>query len=99
MPPPAPNTLLDGFCPEPSQDDQIAVNSNGQILFLRLADIEWVQAADWGVELRVCRQTHRLRDTFASLAAKLPPDRFLRITPRVLVNVTELKALRSRTRG
>ena len=96
---PKPDTLLDGFCPEPPQDEQVAVNSNGQMLFLRLAEITWVKAANWGVELHVGHQTHRLRDTFGALAAKLPPDRFLRLNARVLVNVTELKALGPRTRG
>ncbi len=75
------------------------MNSNGQMLFLRLADIEWVHAADWGVELRLGRQTHRLRDTFAAVAAKLPPDRFLCLNPRLLVNIKRLKELRSRIKG
>jgi DNA-binding LytR/AlgR family response regulator len=75
------------------------VNSNGQMLFLPLAEIKWVQVADWGVELRVGGQTHRLMDSFAALAAKLPPGRFLRINHRVLVNVTQLTALRSKARG
>ena len=75
------------------------MNSNGQMLFLHLADIEWVQAADRGVELRVGRQTHRLRDTFAALAAKLPPDRFLRISPWVLVNMEQIKELQPMVDG
>ena len=75
-----PKGLLEGFCPEPCQEEQIAVNDNGLILFLRLADIEWVEAADNCVELHVGQQTHRLRDTLAAVAAKLPPDRFLRIS-------------------
>jgi DNA-binding LytR/AlgR family response regulator len=74
----------------------VAVNSNGQMLFLRLAEIKWVKAANWGVELHVGHQTHRLRDSFAALTAKLPPDRFLRVSARVLVNVTQLNALRPR---
>jgi LytTr DNA-binding domain len=81
------NELLEGFCPEPSQEEQIAVNANGLMLFLRLADIEWLEAADNGVKLRVGKQTHRLRDTLAALAAKLPPGRFLRISRSTLVNI------------
>src|SRR5271169_961424 len=82
-----PNELLEGFCPEPSQEEQIAVNANGQMLFLRLADVEWMEAADNGVKLRVGKQTHRLRDSLAALAAKLPPGRFLRISRSTLVNI------------
>jgi two-component system LytT family response regulator len=82
--------LLEGFCPEPSQEEQIAVNSNGLMLFLRLADIEWMETADNCVKLRVGKQTHRLRDTLAVVAAKLPPGRFLRISRSTLVNVEHI---------
>jgi two-component system LytT family response regulator len=85
--PPKHNDLLEGFCPEPSQEEQIAVNSNGLMLFLRLADIEWIEAADSCVKLRVGKQTHRLHDTLAAVAAKLPPGRFLRISRSMLVNI------------
>jgi DNA-binding LytR/AlgR family response regulator len=91
--PPKANDLLDGFCPEPSQDEQIAVSSNGLMLFLRLADIECMEAADNCVKLRVGKQTHRLRDTLAVVAAKLPPGRFLRISRSTLVNVEHIKGL------
>ena len=91
--PPKPNDLLEGFCPEPSQEEQIAVNSNGMMLFLRLADIEWMEAADNCVKLRVGRQTHRLRDALAAVAAKLPPGRFLRISRSTLVNVEHVKGV------
>ena len=87
------NGLLEGFCPEPRQEEQIAVNSNGLMLFLQLADIEWLAAADHGVELRVGKQTHRLRDTLAAVAAKLPADRFLRISPSTLVNIAQIWGL------
>jgi hypothetical protein len=85
--------LLEGFCPEPSQEEQIAVNSNGLMLFLRLADIEWMETADTGVKLRIGKQTHRLRDTLEALAAKLPPGRFLRISRSTLVNIEHIKGV------
>jgi hypothetical protein len=95
--PPAPQKsggLLDGFCAEPLSEAQLALNSNGRLLLLRLADIDWVEAADNGVALHVGRETHLLTDTFLALAAKLPPGRFLRISPSALVNVTQIKGLR-----
>ena len=93
------NGLLEGFCPEPRQEEQIAVNSNGLILFLRLADIEWVEAAGHGVELHVGPETHLLRDTLAAVGAKLPPNRFLRISDSTLVNREQIKELQPMCRG
>ena len=75
------------------------MNSNGLMLFLPLADIEWVEAVEHGVELHVGPETHRLGDTLAALEAKLPPDRFLRISPSALVNLAQIKQLQPRCRG
>ncbi len=85
--------MLDGFCPDPSQEEQVAVNPNGLMLSVRLADIEWMEAADDCVKLHVGRHTQRLRDTLAVLAAKLPPGRFLRINRSTLVNIEQIQGL------
>jgi two-component system LytT family response regulator len=63
------------------------------MLSARLADIEWMEAADDCVKLHVGRHTHRLRDTLAVLAAKLPPGRFLRISRSTLVNIEQIQGL------
>lgn len=91
--------VLEGFCPEPRPEEQIAVNSNGLMLFLRLADIEWLEAADNCVALHVGKETHVLRDTLAVMAAKLPADLFLRINASVLVNSREIKELQPLSPG
>ena len=91
--------MLEGFCPEPRQEEQLAVNSGGLIVFLRLADIEWVEAADNRVALHVGNETHVLRETLVAVAAKLPPDRFLRLSPSTLVNIEQIKELQSLLHG
>jgi two-component system LytT family response regulator len=91
--------LLEGFCPEPLQEEQIAVNSNGLMLFLRLADVEWLEAVDNCVALHVGKQTHLLRETLAAVAAKLPSDRFLRISPSTLVSRAQIKELQPMFHG
>ena len=69
------------------------MNSNGLMLSVRLGDVEWLEAADNCVKLHVRRQTHRLRDTLAVVAAKLPPGRFLRISRSTLVNIEQIMGL------
>lgn len=63
------------------------------MLSLRLADIDWLEAADNGVKLHLGKQTHRLRDTLAVVAAKLPPGHFLRISRSTLVNIEQVQGL------
>ncbi len=89
------NGLLEGFCPEPPQEEEIAWHCDGLMLFVRLAEIKWVCAAGEGVEVRVGRKTHRLRTTLAAMAAKLPPGRFLSLGSSALVNLALLEPNRS----
>jgi DNA-binding LytR/AlgR family response regulator len=91
--PPQPKDLLEGFCPEPGEEELIAVTSKGQMISLRLADVEWMEAADDCVKLHVGRHIHRLRDNLASVAAKLPPGRFLRISRSTMVNIEQINGL------
>jgi two-component system LytT family response regulator len=63
------------------------------MLSVRLADIGWMEAADDCVKLHVGKHTHRLRDTLAAVAAKLPPGRFLRISRSTLVSIEQIKGL------
>ncbi len=92
--PQEPNALLEGFCPEPHPDEQIAVSSNGLMLFLRLADIAWLEGAEGSVVLHVGGHKHLRHETLETLVAKLPPGRFLRISPSTRVNVTHISELR-----
>jgi DNA-binding LytR/AlgR family response regulator len=97
--PQKPKELLDGFCPEPSKEEQIAVNSHGLMLFLRLADIEWVEVVGQGVALHVGPITHLLSDTLTAVAAKLPAEHFLRVNRTTLVNIAQIKELQPAIQG
>jgi two-component system LytT family response regulator len=45
------------------------------------------------VELHVGKRIQRLRDTLAVVAAKLPPGRFVRISPSAWVNIDQIAGL------
>ena len=90
---PAVTPLLEGFCPEPVPDEHIAVTSNGLVLFLRLADVEWMEAAGNTLTLHVGQKTYQVRETLAGIVAKLPRCRFLRVASQTLVNIQQIKDL------
>ena len=69
------------------------------MIFLRLADIAWVAAVNQGVELHIGQRTCLLRVTLAAVAAKLPPDRFLRLNGSTLVNVAYIRELHPASQG
>jgi len=73
--------------------ERLTIKSNGRILFLRVAEIDLVEAADNYVKLHVGNETHLFRETMAALEEKLSPERFVRISRSVIVNVESVKEL------
>jgi two-component system, LytTR family, response regulator len=88
---------LDSFMHDLKADskypERLAVKSDGRIVFLRLTDIDMVEAADNYVKLCVGNETHMLRETLTALEEKLPPDRFVRISRSTIVNIESVKEL------
>jgi len=85
--------LLEDLKAQPKLAERLPVKSEGRIIFVRLTDVDWVEAADNYVKLHVGNESHMLRDTMTSLEAKLPSNRFLRISRSTLVNVEQIKEL------
>lgn len=85
--------LLDDLKSEPRQTERLAVKSDGRIFFLKLAEIDWIEAADNYVKLHTGAETHLLRETMTALEDRLPGDRFLRISRSVIVNIEQIKEL------
>src|SRR5215471_1298288 len=85
--------LLEDLKVQPKLAERLPVKSEGRIIFLRLTDIEWVEAADNYVKLHLGNEAHMLRETMTALEHKLPPDRFLRISRSAMVNIEQIKEL------
>jgi two-component system LytT family response regulator len=85
--------LIDDLKAEPAQHDRLAVKSEGKIVFLRMEEIHWVEAADNYVKLHVANDSHMLRETMSALDQRLPKDKFLRISRSAIVNIEQVKEL------
>ena len=92
-------SLLDDLKSEPKRMERLAVKSNDRVLFLRLADIDWVESADNYVKLHVGNVAHMSRETMTALEAKLPSDRFTRISRSAIVNMEQIKELQPMFHG
>jgi len=85
--------LLEDLKEQPKLAERLPVKSEGRIIFVRLADVDWVEAADNYVKLHVGNESYMLRDTMTALETKLPSNRFLRISRSTMVNVEQIKEL------
>jgi two-component system, LytTR family, response regulator len=71
--------------------ERLAVREGGRVIFLRVDDIDWVEAADDHVRFHVGKSTFAQRDTLARVEQRLPASKFLRIHRSTLVNVERVR--------
>jgi two-component system, LytTR family, response regulator len=92
-------TLFENLAGARNAPDRIAVRNNGRVIFLKLGDIDWIEAADNYVCLHAGRETHVLRETMSELEARLDPARFIRVHRSAIVNLDCIKELQPWFRG
>jgi two-component system, LytTR family, response regulator len=73
--------------------ERIAVRSKGQVAFLRVHEIDWIEASHNQVKIHIGRDVHLLRQAITEVEARLQPDRFLRIHRSLIVNVDRIRRL------
>ncbi|MRW87013.1 response regulator [Pseudoduganella sp. FT26W] len=72
---------------------RLVLKSAGQVLFLPVADIDWIGAADYYASLHVGAQTHLLRRSLADLEQDLDPATFCRIHRSTIINLARLQSI------
>jgi two-component system LytT family response regulator len=72
---------------------RLVMKNAGQVLFLPVADIDWIGAADYYASLHVGAQTHLLRRSLAELEQDLDPATFCRIHRSTIINLTRLQSI------
>lgn len=86
-------SLLESIARPQRSLKRLAVRSAGKTIFVDVADIDWVEAAENYVEIHAGRAEHLLHVTMAALEKSLDPELFLRIHRSVIVNVRRIKEL------
>jgi two-component system LytT family response regulator len=92
-------SLLESIATPQRSLKRLAVRSAGKTIFVDVADIDWVEAAENYVQIHAGRAEHLLHVTMAALEKSLDPELFLRIHRSVIVNVRRIKELQSVMHG
>jgi two-component system, LytTR family, response regulator len=87
------DSLLDELRTRNQYIERLVVRSGGRILILRVADIDWVEAASNYVRLHAGGKDYLLRETMTALEAKLDPMDFVRIHRSTIVRVDRIREL------
>jgi two-component system LytT family response regulator len=77
----------------PRAAESLIVKSAGQVAFVNIADIDWIEAADYYTCLHVGTGTHLLRRSLTVLELELPSGSFCRIHRSTIVNVNRIRGL------
>lgn len=85
---------------DPSQPpERIVIKNSGQVLFLKIADIDWIEAADYYSCLHVGAKSHLLRRSLAELEQELDPEKFCRVHRSAIVQLDRLERLQTNENG
>lgn len=81
-----------------SSGQRLAIKDAGRVLFLCTTEIDWIEAADYYVQVHAGGQVHLHRESMQRLAAQLDPQRFVRIHRSAIVNWDRVREVRSQGR-
>jgi two-component system LytT family response regulator len=88
------------YAPQQRQRAQrLVVKEPGQLLFLNVSDIDWIEAASYYACLHVGGETHIIRRTLAELERDLGEEKFIRIHRSIIVNVDRIRGLELQSGG
>ena len=86
-------SLLQELSPDAKKPVRLVFKENGRITFVQPEEVHWVEADGNYVRVHAGDGSHYVRETLGSLEAQLPPERFMRISRSVIVNLDRVKEL------
>jgi two-component system LytT family response regulator len=86
-------TLLTELKPAAPAADRLAIKSAGRVVFVKIKEIDWIEAAHNYIELHLGKESHLLRQTIEAIETRLAAERFVRISRSVIVNLDRIKEL------
>jgi two-component system LytT family response regulator len=78
----------------PRRMERLAIKNAGQVSFVKVSEIDWIEAADYYACLHVGTRTHLLRRSMAELDQELDRTMFCRIHRSTIVNLDRVRGLK-----
>jgi two-component system LytT family response regulator len=92
-------TLLNGLKSNGEYPDRLLVKTGGKALFLRVDEIDWVEAQGNYLSLHSGTNSYLIRQTMSEMEVSLDPRKFIRIHRSTIVNMERIKELRPMFHG
>lgn len=78
---------------EQREKQRIVVKSSGRVFFVKVDDIDWIEAEGNYVRLHMGAQSHLLRETMKGMESVLDTSQFIRIHRSTIVNADRIREL------
>jgi two-component system LytT family response regulator len=78
----------------PKKLQRLTIKSAGQVAFVSLSEIDWIEAADYYAALHVGEKTHLFRRSMSELEQDLDSATFCRIHRSTIVNLDRVRGLK-----
>jgi two-component system LytT family response regulator len=77
----------------PHHLERLVIKMNGHVFFIKVEEIDWLEAEGNYVRLHAGKESYLLRDTITSLEKQLDPKVFVRVHRSAIVNIDRIKEL------
>jgi two-component system LytT family response regulator len=77
--------------PPAAYASRLMVKNTGRTVFVRVEEVDWIEADDYYAKLRVGDRTHLLRESMGSLEGRLDPLCFFRVHRSAIVNLDRVR--------
>lgn len=74
-----------------ARPERLAFKCDGRVVFVRLEEVDYVESEGNYAKIHAGATVHLVRETLSALEQQLAPDRFLRISRSVIVNLDRVK--------
>lgn len=74
--------------------ERVTIKNAGEVCFVKISEIDWIEAADYYACLHVGPRSHLLRRSMAELEEDLDPNVFCRVHRSSIVNLNRVRGLR-----
>lgn len=74
--------------------ERVVIKSAGEVCFVKVSEIDWIEAADYYACLHVGSKSHLLRRSMSDLEEDLDPNLFCRVHRSRIVNLERVRGLK-----
>jgi two-component system LytT family response regulator len=79
---------------QPKKLERFVIKNAGQLCFVKITEIDWIEAADYYACLHVGPKSHLLRRSMSELEEDLDPAMFCRVHRSSIVNLERVRGLK-----